>query len=165
MIKLVKIRLFSLTILILSVMTAAAAGLPLVTDLREDGREAGRLGMPILVFFYADYCEYCETVNDLYLQPMYSGGEYSNKILFRSVDVTGSLTIRDFTGRKTDHESFASREGASFTPIIRFYDADGNELVPELFGYSSPDFYSAFLDARIDDAIKIMRSAKSANQP
>lgn len=164
MIKLVKIRLFPLTILMLSVMTVAAAELPWVADLREDGREARRLGVPILVFFFADYCEYCETVNELYLEPMYNSDEYSNKILFRRVDVGGAKTIWDFNGRKTDHESFASREGASFTPIVRFYDADGNELVPELYGYSSPDFFAAFLEAKIDDAVKNLHSEKLTNQ-
>ena len=164
MIKLMKMRLFSLIILMLSVMLAGAAELPLVTDLREDGREARRLGVPILVFFFADYCEYCEAVDDLYLQPMYGSGEYSSKILFRRVDIGGYKTIRDFKGRKIDHENFASREGASFAPIVRFYDADGNELVPELYGYSSPDFFAAFLEARIDDAVKNLHSEKLTNQ-
>lgn len=158
------IRVFALFVLGSVASPMFAGGLPIASDLRLDGRESLRARMPIMIFFAAEYCPYCELVNDLYLQPMFESGEYRDKILFRVIDVDGHRTLYDFSGEKTDHAAFANKQGASLTPIIRLYDHVGRELVPELLGYTSPDFYAGFLEQAIDMAVAKLREQGAVTQ-
>ncbi|MDH5648365.1 MAG: thioredoxin family protein [Gammaproteobacteria bacterium] len=155
--KLSKSPLYLFFSVVFWVIPSFASELPIAEDFQEDARLARHSMMPILVFFVADYCDYCETVNDLYLQPMYSSGEYSNKLIFRIVNVGRAQKIRDFNGHKTSHIRFAGEAGASLTPAIRFYGPDGQELVPEILGYNSPEFYAAILETAISNAISKLR--------
>ncbi|MEK7796206.1 MAG: thioredoxin fold domain-containing protein, partial [Pseudomonadota bacterium] len=115
----------------------AAGGLPPARDFVADG--AGRA--PILVFFTNASCPYCREVENLYLRPMHARGDYRGQLLIRVVEVGGAATLTDFTGQQMNHGEFARRERVAFTPVIRLYDATGRELVPQLFGYTTPDFY------------------------
>lgn len=155
-------RLLAFALLFSSCMPyAGAVGLPSAQDLVADSQLAQRQRLPILVFFSADSCAYCELVRELYLEPMYSSGEYKDKILFRVVHIESRNAMRDFHGRSTDHYHFAGEQGVSFTPIIRLYDFKGQQLTPELFGYTSPDFYAGYLE----DAIERSRLALSQRHP
>lgn len=135
-----------------------ASALPVAEDFQADGQQSRRAGMPIMVFYATDSCPYCELVRELYLQPMYDSKAYSEKVLFRVVNIDSVEGVRDFSGRQLSHESLASEQGVSFVPVIRFYDSAGAELVPELFGYTSPDFYAGFLEESIAASVAKMRT-------
>lgn len=121
-------------------------------DLMADAGIAANSQRPIVLFFSSSSCPYCEVVRDLYLEPMVADETYNQKALFRIVHVGGVSSIRDFHGRKTYHDEFADKQGASLTPVIKIYGPDGRELVPEILGYSSPDFYLGFLEDAINNA-------------
>lgn len=135
-----------------------ASDLPLARDFPTDAQEAKSKGLPIMVFFKSESCEYCEVVHDLYLGPMQEDATYKDKVMIRVVDIDGGQTLRDFDGKQLDHEKFADQEGASFTPIIKWYSPSGTELVSELIGYSSPDFYQGLLDRSIEIATSKLKS-------
>jgi thioredoxin-related protein len=143
----------------------AAQELPLVSDLQKDGQESQARGLPIMVFFMSNSCPYCEEVRKLYLEPMYRDGEYRNKIIMRVINIDSGDYMRDFNGRRTDHISFADSQGANFTPVIKFYDSRGNELVQEMLGYSTPDFYQAYLEGSIRGSIDKLKQRKTAAIP
>lgn len=134
-----------------------AENLPLASDLQQDGITSERDRIPIMVFFMSTDCPYCEEVKDLYLDPMVSSGQYSGRLIVRMVDTEGSDYLRDFSGKRMFHEEFADDQGASFTPVLKFYDHQGIELVPEMLGYSSPDFYLAYLESAIKTSINKLR--------
>lgn len=146
--------LLALAIFCLSLgpITQAAQGLPLAKNLQADARQTQAAGIPILIFYSAAWCEYCEQVSDLYLLPMFHGGSYQDRLLFRLVDIGSRQSMRDFQGRRVTQRDFAHAQGVGFTPIVRLYDGQGKELVPELHGYSSPDFYAALLEQAIAQA-------------
>lgn len=137
-----------------------ADALPEARDFSGDAKVAKKSNIPILVFFAAQGCSYCELVETLYLQPLFADKTYKGKILFRVVRTESGTNLKDFNGKKTNHEDFASAQGVSFTPVIRLYNARGKELT-ELYGYTSPDFYSWELTKTIDDSIaKLGRANK-----
>lgn len=138
-----------------------ADGLPLVSNLQQDGRLSERTGKPIMIFYMSTSCPYCEEVRELYLEPMYRDRQYQDKLIIRMVDIDSGAYMNDFRGKLTDQISFASAEGASFTPVIKFYDASGKELVPEMLGYV-PDFYLGYLEASIRDSIIKLRQRSTA---
>jgi thioredoxin-related protein len=127
--------------------------LPLAADFHADAAQARALKRPILVFFAAESCPYCHAVETLYLTPLYNGGAYTDKLLIRVVRVERDARVRDFAGRSTTHAAFAESYGVKLTPVVKLLDANGKELVPALIGYSSPDFYGAYLEQSIDAAI------------
>lgn len=148
------IRRFAAACLFMSMaLPAWAGGLPPARDLQRDGRVGGSTGRPILVFFMADSCSYCEEVRRLYLEPMYADPAYQHRLIFRTVNINDPGVMKDFRGRSTNQGRFADSQGVSFTPTIRFYDAHGSELVPQLRGYSSPDFYLAYLEDAVETSI------------
>jgi thioredoxin-related protein len=159
------IRQFGLPILLALTATAVVASdLPLVSDLQTDGRLSDESGKPIMVFYMSRSCPYCEEVRELYLEPMYREGEYRDKLIMRMVNIDSGQYMRDFNGKRTDHISFASAQGTSFTPVIKFYDSTGKELVPEMLGYL-PDFYLGFLEGSIKKSINKLRQRKTAHAP
>lgn len=149
-------RLLVLMVLVLPMQLQAQAdhadSLPLLRNLQVDARASTREKLPIMVFYMSEYCEYCEHVRELYLKPMLHNGELKGRAILRMVDIDGGDTMYGFDGEKIDQGVFANREGVSFTPVIKFYDSRGRELVPELLGYSSPEFYGAYLEQAIDQA-------------
>jgi thioredoxin-related protein len=136
-----------------------ADALPEARDFSRDAKVAKRKNIPILVFFATRDCPYCETVETLYLQPLYASKTYKGKVLFRVVRTESVTSLRDFNGKRTDHEDFASAQGVFFTPVIRLYNASGKEL-SELYGYTSPDYYSGELTNLIDKSIAKLALAK-----
>ncbi|GMR19746.1 MAG: hypothetical protein BMS9Abin36_0341 [Gammaproteobacteria bacterium] len=150
--------------MVLAAPAPAAERLPMAKDFKADARVAARERKPIVVFFSSEDCSYCAVVHELYLEPMYRDSKYSRTVVFREVDVDGILPVRDFMGKSMDHTEFADQEGATFTPLIKFYGARGEEVAPELLGYSSPDFYQGFLEAAIETALARSRDDKVARQ-
>jgi thioredoxin-related protein len=150
--------------MILVPVAVHAQGLPAARDLARDAQEAKSSRTPILVFFTSRHCLYCHEVPDLYLQPMFQRGTYEGQLIMRVVDVGSASTVRNFRGERTDHETFAAREGASFTPIIRLYDPAGHELVPPVIGYTSPDFFAGELEGAIETAIHKLRAESAGSQ-
>lgn len=142
----------------------AQTTVPAARDLHADARAAARTGMPILLFFAADSCPYCQVVEESYLQPMIRTGEYAGRVLFRVIHVDDDAALRDFDGRMTTHRAFARAHRVSLTPVVRLMNADGHQLVPQLLGYTSPDFYGSYLESAIDNAIAKARTQSAAKE-
>lgn len=152
------LMLFALAAPLPAVATSAT---PLAVDLQADGRTARKSGRPVLVFFMSSSCPYCEEVRSLYLDPMVRSGSHDDRLIIRMVDISSATPLRDFAGRRVAHDEFADAHGASFTPVLKFFDDKGEELVPELLGYTSPDFYLFYLEQAIDRSVAALRSGKS----
>ncbi|HKJ72378.1 MAG TPA: thioredoxin family protein [Gammaproteobacteria bacterium] len=137
---------------------AAAAEVPTATNLAELGRQAGRQGKPLVVFFYQDECHYCETVRTQYLEPMTHNADYTGRIILRKIDTRGDRIMTDFSGEKLSQQRFAHRQKKTFTPTIAFYGPDGEQLVKPLVGLKGGrDYYGHYLD-------KDIRAAETALQ-
>ncbi len=144
--------------------TSLAAEAPLARDLAADGARARREGLPIVMMFSARSCPYCRTVKDLYIEPMAADAEYARKAIIRVVELEDALDLRDFQGRKVSHAEFARRYGVTLVPTVKFLDADGAEIAPEVRGLITLDYYAGFLDTGIEAALARMRG-KSVSDP
>lgn len=156
-------RAWSIALMVLFMSVAQAQGtLSAAHDLQADARTAAGSGIPILLFFAADSCAYCQAVEESYLQPMVKTGQYRGRVLFRVVRIDSEAPLRDFDGRMTTQQAFAAAHGVRLTPVVRLVNASGRELVPQLLGYTSPDFYGSYLESAIDDAITKARNQSAA---
>jgi len=127
------------------------------SDLEADAQVAGERAVPVLVLFWAEGCSYCEIVMADYLGPMADDPAYRDKVIIRAVDVDGGRRLVDFQGNETDHEGFAADQGVSFTPVIKFFGPDGQELARELAGFTNEHFYGYFLDSKIQESLQRLR--------
>ena len=140
-------------------MPVFAGGLPQARDLRADAKDAARRRVPLVLFYSARSCPYCEEVATLYLQPMHASSDYGGKIILREVQLEGGQVLRDFDGKPVSHADFAERRGIRLTPQIRFLDAAGREVSPGIVGYTTPDFFGGYLEQAVDAAVAKMRAA------
>jgi hypothetical protein len=134
---------------------ALAAGIPLADDLARDAARDHRV--PVLLFFVAEGCPYCEAVERDYLRPMHNSREYREQVMIRKIDVGASRPLKDFQGRETTHREFARRARATFTPTLRLTDARGADLAEAIIGYNTPALYGGRIARALEDARERLR--------
>lgn len=143
----------------------ADEGVPPVSDLQKDAAAARSIHGAILLVMVAEGCRYCEHVVNDFLIPMSRNKSYQDKVVMRQVLVTGLDDVRGFDGKPTTPAEIADRFGTHFTPTVILVGSDGKRLGKPLIGFSSPDFYGAYLDQTIDAAIDQVRGKTVASQP
>ncbi len=133
--------------------------LPFASDLTREAEISRARKIPVLVLFTSPNCAYCERIRQEFLLPMQRNPEYENRVIFRQVDLRSQRKLVDFSGNLTTHAQFCKQHKIKLTPTIKLFDATGNSLTEPLVGLSTPDFYGAYLDAAIDEALGKIRSS------
>lgn len=110
--------------------------------------------LPLLLMLHADYCDYCRQLKKLYLEPMERSGDYTGRILLRQLDIHSGRKITGFGGQVMLSGELADSWKVIVTPTLLFLDAEGRELAERMLGFNSPDFYGAYLERAIEQAIK-----------
>ena len=142
-------------ILFLLSLSSAVSGEPLletVKDLRVLEQQAASAGLPVLLLFTTQDCEYCEAIRSLYLEPMIRSGKYESRILFRQLYIEDYSYLRDKNGEFIGGDQIALKYDVEVTPTILFLDADGNELAERIVGLSGADFFDESLNTHISHA-------------
>lgn len=141
--------------------SGSTAEVPVATDLHTLALESNQNKVPMLIMYAAKHCEYCERLEDDLLGPMYISGQYNDRVIIRKVMIDAVLDIRDFSGNMIDAEEFAFKQGVEVTPTLRFVDANGNALAPDMIGYNTPEIYSAYIDKAIESSTEVIRKNQS----
>ncbi len=128
-----------------------------VHDFQALGREAAAHRVPILLMIASEDCHYCERLEEEVLAPMRLDGADPRDVLLRKLTLEDSAPVRDFQGQRVSAEEMAMRFHYSVTPTLFLLDPEGRSLVPPIAGYTSPDFYPAYLDQAIDVARRLLR--------
>lgn len=155
-------------VLILACVLSSAAfgeGIPLARDLAREARDAHGEGLPLVVFYTQPDCVYCERARRDYLQPLIAEPGARLRLRVVEVDVTSQAPLADFAGRRLSQADFARAQGVRIVPTLGFYGPGGARLVEPLVGLTVPDFYLAYLDARLDDARKHLAPAVISRPP
>lgn len=125
------------------------SALPLPTSLKAAASRAAGKGQPLVVMTTLEGCPYCEVVRNHYLLPMLIAGEIDAV----QIDVLDKRrNLQNFEGELTSPAEQARAWKARFTPTVLFFDARGHEVAERLVGMALPDFYGAYLDARLREA-------------
>lgn len=122
-------------------------------DLAAEAREAAASGRVLVVLFATADCPWCARVRAEFLGPMQASPREARRILVREIDVDADRPLVGFDGARTTHAAFAAKAGVRFVPVVAFYGADGAELAERLAGFRTPDWYGAYLERRIGDAL------------
>ena len=126
-------------------------------DLSKDATLARDQGLVILIEFASGSCEYCRLLEEEFLQPMLIDEDYSNKVIIRTVRLDGYESFIGFRGEPISPGQFASRYNIKVTPTMVFLNANGDELSEKLVGIWSVDYFSGYIDQRIDSAKRMIQ--------
>jgi len=141
-----------------SVSAGAESRLRSARDLAGEAASSARQGRVLLVLFSEPGCPWCERVRREFLLPMQSNAGYRVRVAFVQVDVNSTRALRDFGGHTTTHAEFARVNGVRLYPTVMLFGPAGQRLAEPLPGFSGPDFYGAYLDQRIDEAVGKLRT-------
>ena len=125
--------------------------LPIAEDLEALGKSSRSATVPILLMYSTEECPFCARLESEVLGPMRLSGEDPRRVIVRKVMMEQYETLRDFSGKKRDAESYAIGQGIEVVPTVVLVDEKGNELVPRIVGYQTPGIYETYLD----EAIKV----------
>ena len=112
--------------------------LPIAEDLEALGKSSRSATVPILLMYSTEDCPFCARLESEVLGPMRLSGEDPKRVIVRKVIMEEYETLRDFSGKKRDAESYAIGQGVEVVPTVVLVDEKGNELVPKIVGYQTP---------------------------
>jgi len=131
-----------------------AASLPSAVELANDLAAVGALsqqkGVPILLMFSTEDCNYCKRLEAEVLGPMRIAGIDPQRVILRKVVLDEYGTLRDFSGHERNAESFGNSLGVDVVPTLELLDATGKVLVPKIVGYQTPGLYAHYLEKAIE---------------
>jgi len=93
----------------------------------EVAREEGKKG--VFVFFELDECPFCHRMKRTVLNQPEVQEFYRKHFHNLAVDIEGDIEVTDFNGKETTLKGFASEYRVRATPVLAFFDLDGNLLV------------------------------------
>jgi len=97
-----------------------------LTEELEIAREQGKQG--VFVFFEMDECPFCHRMKQTVLNQPEVQEYYRRYFHSLSMDIEGDIEIVDFTGADTTQKEFARKNRVRATPMMAFYDLQGNQI-------------------------------------
>ena len=125
----------------------AAKTLPLSTSLRAELAPALARQQPLVVMVSLHGCPWCKLVREHYLAPMHA----QDGLPVVQIDMGSAQATETATGQATTHADLVRAWGVKIAPTVLFLGREGREVAERLEG-GSPDFYSGYLDDRLEQA-------------
>lgn len=133
---------------------AAGRELPASKSLQTDIAAALKASKPLVVLVSLDNCPFCKISRENYLLPLMR----EQSIAVVQVNLGHSTSIVDPLGKRTTQADLVNAWAIKATPTVLFLGKNGQEVAPRLVGGSTSDFYGAYLQERVDIAIKMVQS-------
>ena len=141
----------------LSIAAMESDGVEMAVDLTKVGEQAKRHKVPIMIFFAAVDCGYCERLEADYLHAMANSAKYKKRVIIRKVVIDGYDNLRDFTGKVISSADIANDYNIDLTPTLVMVNHAGTSIGRNIVGYTKSGFFGASLDNAIDSAAKKLR--------
>ena len=133
--------------------TAHAAGTPALDGTRSPQALLADGDTELVVaLFSLPGCPYCEAVRRNYLRHL-EGEVRGLRVVEYGIGDERAFAGTGDDGAPPTAAALAKSLGVRVAPTVVFLGAGGEELAERLVGYSSPDFYGAYLEARIASAL------------
>ena len=152
----------ALVLMGLSIGLAQAGAVHIASDLQQDASTSHEANLPILLIYTAKYCHYCDEVKAGVFNPIAADPAYRERLVLREVRIDSDRRLVGFKGNVTSHRSFATDRGITIVPTLEFLDSAGLQVSGPLVGASIPDYYSAYVDNGIEQAIQNLRARRTS---
>lgn len=97
-----------------------------LTEELEIARDEGKQG--IFLFFEMDECPFCHRMKQTVLNQPEVQEYFNQRFHSLSIDIEGDIEIVDFAGKDTTQKEFARSNRVRATPLLAFYDLEGNRI-------------------------------------
>jgi hypothetical protein len=114
-------------------------------------KRAAARELVVLGFYTSHSCPWCIAVRREQLEPRLRSGD-PPKIAIIEFDADSDATFTLPDGRRQTARQWAHALGFRLTPILTVLDRTAKPIVAPLVGYSSRDFYGAYLEEQIRQA-------------
>lgn len=138
-------------------MATAAAALPTTHSLPQAALAAAAKGAPLVVMTTLKGCPYCDVVRGHYLGPMLRDG------LLQAIQIDmrdNASALETFGGKSTTPAAQVKAWNAKLAPTVLFLGPSGEELAERLVGMAVPDMYGSYLEMRLEQAARRLRTLK-----
>ncbi len=147
----------------LSIGVTQAGAVHIASDLQQDASTSRQANLPILLIYTAKYCHYCDEVKAGVFNPIAADPAYRERLVLREVHIDSNRRLVGFKGNVTSHRSFATDRGITIVPTLEFLDSAGLQVSRPLIGVSILDYYGAYVDSGIEQAIRKLRAQRSSS--
>ncbi|MEA3405525.1 MAG: thioredoxin family protein [Pseudomonadota bacterium] len=128
-------------------------------NLQQLAQESKQTGLPIMLMFGAEWCEYCHELIEQVFNPMAMGQSYDGKVVhMRHVGVDQEDLILGFNGVWLKKSKWAYQLDADLTPTVLFLDGDGREVAPRIVGITNTHLYAGVIHRNLNIAYKNMNN-------
>jgi len=128
------------------------AEVAVVRDFQQEAKLAQQRRLPLLITFSTAECNYCDLLEEEFLEPMLLGHYYKDRVLIRKLELDGD-DVRGFAGEWLTPSAFARIYGVRVTPTMLFLDPYGKELSERMIGIATPELFGGYLDEAIEEAL------------
>ena len=97
-----------------------------LTEELEIAREDGKKGL--FLFFEMDECPFCHRMKETVLNQPEVQAYFKQHFHSLTIDIEGDIEIVDFEGSDMTQKAFASKNRVRATPLLAFFDLDGNRI-------------------------------------
>ena len=140
----------------LAAFASHAASLPVPGSLASALAAALQRHEPLVLLASAEGCGFCNIVRDNYLGPL----QRDTRLPVAQLDLGSRAGLVDFSGNASTPEEVLRRWHVNVAPTVLFFGPGGREVAPRLVGMSE-DFYSGYLEQRLETARRAVRAHAS----
>lgn len=119
-----------------------------LTNLPADFAVMREKKIPMLIFFHATYCGYCQQVDNNFLIPMRLDPEFQGRLLIRRVMIDSDRQYLGLDGKKHGYEYLANQLQVRGVPYILFLAPDGSRIT-SIQG-TAYDYYGYYLSKDVN---------------
>lgn len=124
-----------------------------LTEELETARDEGKKGL--FVFFEMDECPFCHRMKKTVLNQPEIQDYFKKNFHSISIDIEGDIEMVDFKGNDTSQKEFASKNRVRATPVMAFYDLEGNQVVRYTGAASGTDEFMWLAEFYLQGVYKI----------
>ncbi len=106
----------------------------------------------LVLEFSSKHCRYCKQLENEILKPMLFSGDYEGLIQIKKIGIDSKKLVKGFKGEMISGKALAAKMNIILTPTLVFLNAEGKEVSERIVGINTPEMFSAYVDAAIDEA-------------
>ncbi len=131
-----------------------------LTNLQADLAYMKAHKMPMMLFFHASYCGYCQMIDNQFIIPLRFDPQFKGHLLIRRVEVDAKEMYIGRDGKKHHYLDFANRLEVRGVPFVLFVGPNGQRIA-SITG-TAPGFYDYYLAQDAKLAIECARDMSPA---
>ena len=144
-------------LLVVAIEAAGQSQLRQANDLYDLGREANLRKIPVVLVFSSAHCEYCDLVQNEFLNHLSTDPAFMHRLLLRKVRMDSVRPLLDFSRQSITHAAFTEQRAIALVPTIQFTGGVGDILVEDIVGVTTLVFSGAYLEQAIEQSLSTLR--------